>query len=271
VKNGSVKFREEYWEKISPNAKEFVKKLLTYSEKDRPPAQDALSNPWIANWSQAPETKFDVKHLDSLKDFAAQNKLKRAALQIIARRLTEKDVTELKDAFMSLDKNKDGVVTYAELQDGVKKLNTPGIAELLQSLQGMLNTLDSNGTATLDYSEFLAATLNCRTYQEDQVLWAAFHVFDKDQSGEISRKELIEVLKDDEVKDFVGASCIDQVLKECDTSGDGNISFDEFKKMMLSSTPSAQAAPAAAAPEAETKPPESTAGADPTAAEPPKA
>merc|ERR1712232_185188 len=138
-----------------------------------------------------------------------------------------------KEAFLSLDKNKDGVVTYSELKDGVQKLDAPGMNDLLPSLQGVLETLDSNGTATLDYSEFLAATLTYKSYEEDSILWGAFCVFDKDQSGEITRKELTEVLKDDGVKNLIGSSCIDQVLKECDTSGDGSISFDEFKAMML--------------------------------------
>merc|ERR1712232_684278 len=161
-----------------------------------------------------------------------------------------------KEAFLSLDKNKDGVVTYSELKDGVQKLDAPGVNELLPSLQGVLETLDSNGTATLDYSEFLAATLTYKSYEEDSVLWGAFCVFDKDQSGEISRKELTEVLKDDGVKNLIGSSCIDQVLKECDTSGDGSISFDEFKAMMLSSNKAAQVASAglAGAAAAETKP-----------------
>jgi len=233
VKQGTVKFRPEYWAKISDTAKEFVRQLLTYSEKDRISAESSLNSAWIVNLKTLPEAGFAASHLKTLKDFSAQNKLKRAALQIIARRLTEKDVKELKEAFLSLDKNEDGVVTYQELKDGVQKLDAPGMNDLLPSLQGVLETLDSNGTATLDYSEFLAATLTYKSYEEDSILWGAFCVFDKDQSGEITRKELTEVLKDDGVKNLIGSSCIDQVLKECDTSGDGSISFDEFKAMML--------------------------------------
>merc|ERR1712232_817445 len=170
--------------------------------------------------------------METLISFSAQNKLKRAALQIIARRLNEKDVKELKDAFMALDKNKDGVVSYKELQDGVKNLKSDGLNEVLPTLQTMLQTLDSNGTSTLDYTEFLAATMKYHTYQEESMLWGAFCIFDKDQSGQIEKKELLEVLKDEQVEDYMGSTCLEQVLKECDSSGDGSISFEEFKAMM---------------------------------------
>jgi calcium-dependent protein kinase len=244
VVKGDVNYPDEVWAngKISAAGKELVQKLLIYSEKDRIPAQGALNDPWIAKRMELPTDQFAAGHLESLTNFGAQNKMKRAALQIIARRLDEKDVKELKDAFLSLDNNKDGVVTYQELQDGVKNLNVPGLAEVLPSLQEVLKKLDSNGTATIDYSEFLAATLSYRAYSEESVLWGAFCIFDKDQSGEISRKEMAEVLKDDDVKDFVGGSSIDQIMAECDTSGDGNISFQEFKEMMLAGPKKGKAA-----------------------------
>jgi len=53
-----------------------------------------------------------------------------------------------------LDKNKDGYVTLKELKDGLKdNLNIEEIARLLNSID-----MDQNGA--INYSEFIAATMN---------------------------------------------------------------------------------------------------------------
>ena len=59
---------------------------------------------------------------------------------------------------------------------------------------------------------------------------AAFKVYDKDNSGSISTDEIKEVLG-------VGANISEEVWKqivnEIDANGDGEVSFEEFKEMMV--------------------------------------
>lgn len=65
----------------------------------------------------------------------------------------------------------------------------------------------------------------------DADLKAAFAVFDKDKNGYISREELRSamVLMKERVTDHE----LDQVMAEADLDHDGQISFDEFAKLMM--------------------------------------
>jgi len=55
---------------------------------------------------------------------------------------------------------------------------------------------------------------------------AAFRMFDKDGSGLVSSEELSEILSSGGTADF------EEMIKEYDDNGDGQISFDEFATMM---------------------------------------
>ena len=96
----------------------------------------------------------------------------------------------------------------------------------ISTLAETLKALDTDGSGSVDYTEFVAATLSARQYLKKDMLWAAFRVFDTNGSGEIDRDELKEVLHDDNVKR------IDAMIKEVDLNGDGKISFEEFCAMM---------------------------------------
>lgn len=56
-----------------------------------------------------------------------------------------------------------------------------------------------------------------------QQIAEAFEQFDSDGSGSISKEELSQILGSESSEAY-----IDQLMKEADTNGDGQISFDEF-------------------------------------------
>lgn len=55
-------------------------------------------------------------------------------------------------------------------------------------------------------------------------------MFDKDGSGSISAKEIKEILG--QGKKFGNENIWNDIIKEVDTDGNGEISFEEFKAMM---------------------------------------
>merc|ERR1712066_366864 len=104
------------------------------------------------------------------------NKLKKAALSVIATRLAEQQIKALQDTFMALDKNSDGMLTYSELREGLEK---SGIKDIPTDLKAIMEDLDSDASGCIDYTEFLAASLDHKEQVQEKVCWAAFCVFDK--------------------------------------------------------------------------------------------
>ena len=59
----------------------------------------------------------------------------------------------------------------------------------------------------------------------------AFNVFDSDHSGSIDRNELAQLMK--KLGQALTDAQIDSLMEEVDANGDGEISFEEFKDMMV--------------------------------------
>ena len=88
---------------------------------------------------------------------------------------------------------------------------------------------DADGSGEIDYSEWVVATINKQKLLSNEKLEAAFNLFDKDGGGSISADEIKEVLG---IGKKFDEKVWDEIIKEVDVNGDGEISFKEFKTMM---------------------------------------
>ena len=71
VKKGEYSFNGYEWKSVSKESKDFIATLLTFNPKNRPNAEQALSNSWIKNASTSVqiEKPLAVKTLKNLKNF----------------------------------------------------------------------------------------------------------------------------------------------------------------------------------------------------------
>lgn len=116
-------------------------------------------------------------------------------------------------------------------------LGKAGLKEIPPDLQQIMEEVDADGSGVIDYTEFLAATLDKKLYIQDDVCWTAFKTFDLDGDGKIQMAELEKVLASGDVKDAMGAQKVKELMKEVDTNGDGEIDFEEFMVMMRGQGP----------------------------------
>lgn len=75
--------------------------------------------------------------------------------------------------------------------------------------------MDNSGT--IDYGEFVAATLHLNKLEREEHLVAAFQYFDKDGSGYITVDELQQACEDHHMTDFLA----DDIIKEVDQDNVG--------------------------------------------------
>ncbi len=100
-----------------------------------------------------------------------------------------------------------------------------------------MDKLDFNNNGSLDYSEFLIAHLDAKLINEDR-LREVFNLFDVDGSGTITADEIKKLLGGKGNAGTGDAIDVDdneweQILKEVDEDNNGEISFEEFRDMIL--------------------------------------
>merc|ERR1712217_735015 len=158
VRLGRFSFVHEDWSNVSEDAKNLIRSLLKTNSEERFTAAQALNHEWIRNKApKAAGVSLQSNFVDHLRHFRSQNKLKKAALHIIAGQLSESQIKALRDTFMALDGNGDGLLTAVEMREG---LTQAGLKDIPADLQQIMEDIDTDGSGVIDYTEFLAATLD---------------------------------------------------------------------------------------------------------------
>jgi serine/threonine protein kinase len=86
-------FPSPWWDTISPQAKSLVKACLTIKADQRMTARQMLEEPWVA--SEAPATSLAGSQ-KALKKYMANQRLRKAALGIIAKKRLERALEDLR-------------------------------------------------------------------------------------------------------------------------------------------------------------------------------
>jgi len=145
--------------------------------------------------------------------------------------LTRAQVQEFKEAFDIFDVDGGGTITAEELGEVMKSL---GQKPTRAQLESMVREIDADGDGAIDFPEFL--TMMLRKMNEgdpERELRDVFTVFDKDQSGTISADELKSVMK--VIGEKLTEQEIEDAIRLADTTGDGEVDYDEFIAFVLSS------------------------------------
>jgi calcium-dependent protein kinase len=98
-----------------------------------------------------------------------------------------------------------------------------------EQIEQMFASVDIDNSGYIDYSEFVVATMNEKNLFSEKKLKAAFRMFDKDDSGFISKDEIKESLQ--KIQKFTEEE-LNEIINQVDENGDGEISFEEFKVIM---------------------------------------
>ncbi|CAH1429991.1 unnamed protein product [Lactuca virosa] len=216
------------WPSISKNAKKLVKKMLTVDPKKRPTAADVLNDQWLVDNGVATKNPIDDEFLVRMKNFRAMNKFQRFALQVIADIIPPDEQEGLKAMFHNIDTDEDKVITREELEKSLVRVGSNLGSEEIKIIA---EAADADRNGLIDYNEFITAMMNFRrTYKEEHLL-KAFQKFDKDDNNRISKDELKSMLEEYKMGD---ADTINDIISEIHVNADGEISYEDFCKMVKS-------------------------------------
>lgn len=226
IMNKKYTFPEREWSNISKEAKDLISHMICEPDV-RYNAHQVLNHEWVEK--NAPNAKAFLDDLNylNLKRYVNSHKLQKYVANLIVSRIAEKDVEELKKIFESLDVKKNGTISSDDLKSAIMLLKEHGLTIDVEP-EIVFQKMNTDGTGLVSYTEFLAATINQKKYFTQERLTEAFNSMDKDGSGKINKRDLIEILGGD--IDTEGS--LQTYIEMFDLDKDGEISYDEFLKMM---------------------------------------
>ncbi|EGF80475.1 hypothetical protein BATDEDRAFT_25085 [Batrachochytrium dendrobatidis JAM81] len=144
--------------------------------------------------------------------------------------LTAQEVAEFREAFALFDKDGDNTITTKELDTVMRSLGqNPTEAEL----QEMINELDADGNGTVEFDELMTmmtSKMKDIDFEEERV--EAFRMFDKNGDGFITSAELKVVMGN--IGEKLTDEEIEEMIHEADEDKDGQVSYQEFVKIIAS-------------------------------------
>lgn len=142
--------------------------------------------------------------------------------------LSEEQKADIKEAFDLFDTEGTGKIDVKELKVAIRAL---GFEPKKEEIKKMVAEIDKDATGKLSFDDFLAL-MSVKMAEKDskEEIMKAFRLFDDDETGKISFKNLKRVSK--ELGENLTDEELQEMIDEADRDGDGEISQDEFLRIM---------------------------------------
>lgn len=227
------------FKKVSHQAKDFIRWLLSYEEDDRPTAEKALKHPWMVRARRRSrvglmkrDSKTIISSLANLERFSAESKLEQAVYAFISSQLiSSQERDDINKLFRTIDCDCDGKISKDELRRGYRTLLNKTLGE--DELDDIFRRVNFSCSDTIEYSEFVVAAMNAKLTLDEYRLRAVFREFDQDRKGYLTAADLNRALELDKLDPFVRDCTLSKMMTEIDTDRDGVIDFQEFQNALV--------------------------------------
>jgi centrin-1 len=147
------------------------------------------------------------------------------------RGLSEEQKQEIREAFDLFDTDGSGTIDAKELKVAMRAL---GFEPKKEEVKKMIADVDADGTGCIGFEDFLSLmTQKMMERDPREEMMKAFRLFDDDETGKISFKNLKRVAK--ELGESITDEELQEMIDEADRDGDGEVSVEEFLRIMKKS------------------------------------
>ncbi|KAL2228152.1 UNVERIFIED_CONTAM: CDPK-related kinase 1 [Sesamum indicum] len=217
-------FEEAPWPSLSPDAIDFVKRLLNKDYRKRITAAQALSHPWLAGHHDV-KIPLDTITYKLVKAYICSSSLRKAALGALAKTLTIPQLAYLREQFTLLGPNKSGFISLQNFKTAMSKNSTDAMKD--SRVLDYVNVVSSLQYRKLDFEEFCAAAISVHQLEGmeswEQHARHAYEFFEKDGNRPIMIEELASELG------LSPSVPVHVVLQDWIRHSDGKLSFLGFK------------------------------------------
>jgi len=236
VKVGKYNFDDAVWLNVSDDAKKFIKRMMEIDQSKRITAAEALADPWFKKVMEKEDVDrpLAMQNLQNLKNFGFESKLQEATwVFLVSYFATKEEKEKLLETFKAIDADHDGQLTREELKQGYIKIMGMSNEMAEEEADRIMRTIDTNHSGSIDYSEFVNATISKNNILKKERLEAAFKIFDRNGDGRISADEMRFLFNEGKTHG-IPEKVWDEWISQVDKNSDGGISLEEFKEMMVS-------------------------------------
>ncbi|KAF5202937.1 Cdpk-related protein kinase [Thalictrum thalictroides] len=220
-------FDEPPWPSLSSEGKDFVKRLLNKDPRKRMTAAQALSHPWIRNYSDV-KVPLDILIFKLMKTYMRSSSLRKAALRALSKTLTVDELFYSKEQFSLLEPNKGGSINLENIRTALMKNATDAMKE--SRIHEFLPSLNALQYRRMDFEEFCAAALSVHQLEAlerwEQHARCAYEIFEKEGNRAIIIEELASELG------LSPSVPVHAVLHDWIRHTDGKLSFLGFVKLL---------------------------------------
>eukprot|EP00566_Odontella_aurita_P004014 CAMPEP_0113570380 /NCGR_PEP_ID=MMETSP0015_2-20120614/24932_1 /TAXON_ID=2838 /ORGANISM="Odontella" /LENGTH=1169 /DNA_ID=CAMNT_0000473145 /DNA_START=72 /DNA_END=3581 /DNA_ORIENTATION=- /assembly_acc=CAM_ASM_000160 len=243
ILRGQFEFEpEDVWENVSPQAIEFIKKLLVTDPNHRPTARETQRSSWLKEWANKSRNIEDnilnpnvVKALVNFKEYSDMRKL---LCEVLSFTLLPDQIADLRREFEKLDTDGSGEISLSGLKQVlISNAGTGSLGALTEEeVEDIFNAMRVRKTETrIHWHEFIAAGLSqCKV--DDRNLKLAFDRLDADHKGYITFENVTDLLgndpshSEDAMRRMWGDS-----MKACNCMR-ARITYDDFLLLMKGQT-----------------------------------
>nr|CAN64098.1 hypothetical protein VITISV_014897 [Vitis vinifera] len=211
------------WPAVSPEAKDFVKRLLNKDYRKRMTAAQALTHPWLRDENHA--VPLDILVYKLVKSYVRVSPFKRAALKALSKALTEDELVYLRAQFRLLEP-KNGRVSLENFKMALMRNATDAMKE--SRVADILNMMESLSFKKMDFEEFCAAAISPLQLEAlqgwEKIATTGFEFFEQEGNRVTTVEELAREMN-------VGPAAY-SAFNGWIRSSDGKLSFLGFTKFL---------------------------------------
>jgi calcium-dependent protein kinase len=234
IRTKNLDFLDKKLSKRSPEVTDLVKGLLEKDTKKRLSAKDALNHIWFKTFNgrklfQNFKQKDIEPYIDNLFNYTFHSKIQQLVIAFLVHNLpSTNSSTNILKLYRFFNDSGDCKLTKEELIKGLS--NYRDSLEVAEKVDHLFLLLDSDNNGYIEFEEFLRACIDKKELLKEEYLKYAYKFMDKENKGNLTVQDVNNLFCEGSNKLFEIA--ISKDISDVDEDGDGNINFQEFKKLM---------------------------------------